>query len=112
MAHIGAKHLRIGRALDGQAGGRAVQSQRPEQRGGLPMTVGTAGMNALPSQGATAQAGQVGRGAGLVQKDQFGGIEARLAAPPRAPRPRDVGAILLAGAERLFLYVSPSFAKA
>jgi hypothetical protein len=76
------------------------------------MTLGTAGVNALPPQGAPAQAGQVGRGTRLVQKDQFGRIETRLAAAPRVARPRDVGAILLAGAERLFLYVSPSFAKA
>ena len=112
LADIGSKHLRIGRALDGHAGSRAIQPQRADPGGGLPMALGTAGVNALTPRSATAQAGQVGLGPRLVEEDQFGGIEARLATPPRPARPRDIPAILLAGAERLFLYVSPSFAKA
>ena len=42
-----------------------------------------------------------------AKADQFGGIEAELAQPPRPARPRDLGAVLLAGPERLFLNVSP-----
>ena len=43
---------------------------------------------------------------------QSGGIQAELAPPPRPARPGDVGAVLLAGPERLFLYVSPIFSSA
>ena len=76
------------------------------------MTLGIAGVDALTLRGTTAQAGQVGLRAGFIKEDQRGGIEARLVPPPDAARPRDVRAVLLAGTERLFLYVSPSFAKA
>ena len=69
-------------------------------------------MNPLTLGSAAAQARQIGLGPGLVQKDQSGRIEARLPALPEAARPGDVGAVLLAGPECLFLYVSPSFWRA
>ena len=76
------------------------------------MTLGSAGVDAQTPRRTAAQAGQVGRGTRLVKEDQLGGIEARLVAPPCAARAGDIQAVLLAGAERLFLYVSPIFAKA
>ena len=78
----------------------------------MPVAVRAAGVDALSARGATPQAGQVGLGARFVEKDQPGGVEAGLAPPPRPARPRDVGAVLLAGPERLFLYVSPIFSSA
>ena len=73
--------------------------------------MGAFGMHALSSRSAPSQAGEVGLGAGFVQKDQPGRIEAELAPPPRPARPRDVGTVLLAGPQRLFLYVSPIFSQ-
>jgi len=110
--YIGPENLRIGRPLDGHAGGGTVQADRADHGGGMPMALGAAGVDALSPRGAAAQAGQVGLRARFVQEDQSGGIEAELAPPPRAARPRDVGAVLLAGPERLFLYVSPIFSSA
>ena len=95
-----------------------MQAVEPSSRieldhgGSLPMALGTSGVDALSARGAAAQPGQVCLGARFVQEDQPRGIEAALAPPPRPARPRDVGAVLLAGSERLFLYVSPIFASA
>jgi len=63
----------------------------------------------LALEGAPAETGQVGLGTRFIQKDQLGRVEARLPLAPEATRPRDVGTVLLAGAECLFLYVSPIF---
>jgi hypothetical protein len=111
-AHIGAENLRVGSPFDGHAGGGTVQAHRADHGGSMPMAVGAAGMDALSPQGTAAQAGQVGLRPRFVQKDQPGWIEAELAPPPRPARPRDVGAVLLAGPERLFLYVSPILSSA
>lgn len=66
-------------------------------------------MYPLALEGTSAQTGQVGLGARFIQKDQPGRIEARLPLAPEPARPRDVWTVLFAGAECLFLYVSPIF---
>jgi hypothetical protein len=65
-------------------------------------------MDTLAALSATAAPGHIGFRARFVEEDQPRRIEAGLLSPPVPPRPPDVGAGLLAGAERLFLYVSPS----
>jgi hypothetical protein len=69
-------------------------------------------MNTLSFGSPAAQPGQVGLGTGFVQKDQPSRVKTGLPAPPEPARPGDIRTILLAGAERLFLYVSPNFSKA
>jgi hypothetical protein len=66
-------------------------------------------MGSLALGGATAQTSEIGLGARFIQKNQPGRVEARLPLAPKTTGSRDVGAILLAGAECLFLYVSPIF---
>ena len=56
-----------------------------------------------------AETGEVRPGARFIQKDQPGRVKARLLFAPAATRPCDVGTVLFAGAECLFLYVSPIF---
>ena len=68
-------------------------------------------MHALAPLGAAPQPGQIGFGAGLVDKDQPGRVQRRLLPPPVPACPGNVRPILLTGAERLFLYVSPIFSK-
>ena len=68
-------------------------------------------MDPFALERATTQAGQVGFGPRFIQKDQLGRVQPRLLFPPAPPRPGDVGAILLAGTECLFLYVRPIFPK-
>jgi len=68
-------------------------------------------MDALTLGRTAAAPGEVRLGARFIQKDQLGRVKARLPFPPAAPRPCDVWTVLLAGAECLFLYVSPIFAS-
>ena len=75
----------------------------------MPVAAGRAGMDSLALERPSAQAGLVGLGPRFIQKDQLGRVEARLPLAPAAARPGDVGAILLADTECLFLYVNPSF---
>ncbi len=78
----------------------------------MPMTVRLAGVDALSSLGTPAQTGHIRLRARFIQEDQPGRVEADLPPPPCPPGLGDVWTVLFAGAECLFLYVSPSFAKA
>lgn len=73
------------------------------------MTMRSAGMDALALGRATAQTSEVGFSARFIQKNQLGRVQARLPFAPETTGPGDVGAVLLAGPECLFLYVSPIF---
>lgn len=75
----------------------------------MPVPARRAGVDSFPLERPPTKTGQVGLGARFIQKDQPGRVEARLALAPEAARPGDVGTVLLAGAECLFLYVNPSF---
>ena len=68
-------------------------------------------MNPFSLRSAAAQAGQIGFGSRFIQKDQFRRIEAGLLPPPALPGFGNVGPVLFAGPESLFLYVSPIFSK-
>jgi len=71
------------------------------------VAVGAAGHQTLTARRTTAQAGQGGLGGRLVDEDKPGRGEASLLLLPFLPGPRDVGAALLGGMQRLFLKVSP-----
>ena len=75
----------------------------------MPVAVRRAGMGSLTPMRTAAETGEVRPGTRFIQKDQPGRIKARLLFPPAATRPCEVGTVLLAGAECLFLYVSPIF---
>jgi hypothetical protein len=66
-------------------------------------------VNPLTLERPAASAGQVGLGTRFIQKDQPGRVKARLPLAPQLARPGDIGTVLLAGAECLFLYVNPIF---
>ena len=68
-------------------------------------------MQAPAATTASTQTRHVGLRTRFVDEDKPRGLEAALAALPAPPRLEDVGAVLLAGTERLFLYVSPIFTK-
>jgi hypothetical protein len=111
LADIGLEHFCIGGAVDGHASRRAVPPDGTDHSGRLPVAAGCAGVNPLPTGGASTQPTHVGLGSRFIQEDQFGRVEPRLLASPRTSRSRNVRAVLFAGAECLFLYVSPSLAK-
>lgn len=70
-----------------------------------------AGVDALALGRTSAEPGQVGFGSRFVQENQLRRVPAGLLFAPSPARPDNVGTVLLAGAECLFLYVSPIFAK-
>jgi hypothetical protein len=66
-------------------------------------------MDSLALKRTTTKTSEVGFGTRFIQKNQLGRVEARLPLPPETTGLGDVGAVLLAGAECLFLYVNPIF---
>jgi len=75
------------------------------------MTMGLAGQEACAPRRAAPQPSQVRFRGRFIEEDQMGRIPTSLLALPESPRLLDVGPVLFAGAERLFLYVSPSRIK-
>jgi hypothetical protein len=63
VADIGPKNFRIRRSLNGDTGNGAIQAQRANYGRGMPMALGSFGMDALAPLGAAAQASQIGLGA-------------------------------------------------
>ena len=68
-----------------------------------------AGVDALAFKRTAIEASEVGFGTRFVQKDQLGRVKASLPLAPEPARPGNIGPVLLAGAECLFLYVRPIF---
>ena len=75
------------------------------------MTVRGAGVGALAFGRPPIEPGQIGLGPRFIQENQLGRVPARLLLPPAPTRAGDVGPVLLAGVECLFLYVSPIFLR-
>ena len=69
-------------------------------------------MHALATAGAPTQPGHVGFRPALVDEDESLRIEAPLESAPLLAGLENVRAVLLAGTERLFLYVKPMAASA
>lgn len=69
-------------------------------------------MQALTTGRSTTKARHIRFRCRLVEEDKTRRVEAALVPPPSAPRPGDIFAVLFAGPERLFLYVSPMFSSA
>ncbi len=111
-AHAGAEDFGVGGSFDGQAGGGAIQADGGDHGGGVPVSVRGAALHARAPQGAAAQAGHVRFRGRFVEEDEPRGIQPALPPLPRPAGLGDVGPVLLAGPECLFLYVSPIFARA
>ena len=93
-------------AFDGHCGGGSVKAHGSEN-GGAPMSMGKGKAQASAFGTAPAHTRHVRLGRRLVEEGKTRGVEARLAAFPEASFFGDIGAALLAGVERLFLYASP-----
>ena len=66
------------------------------------MAVGDGGPATLAAPGPAPQAGHLGRSAGLVDKDQAGGIETGLGVEPGLAADGDVRPLLLGGVRGFF----------
>jgi len=106
-ADVGAEDLGVCRPLYGHAGRGTIEAHRGDHRRRAPVAVGAGEAQPGPARASPPQPCHVGLGRRLVQEHQPGGIYAALPAPPERTRFGDIGAILLAGMESLFLYVSP-----
>jgi len=61
-AHVSTKHIGVCGAIDGHAGGKAIQPDGADHGGGLPMTLWHLALDTHPARGAPTQTGHVGFG--------------------------------------------------
>jgi len=111
LAHIDREHLRIGGTINHHAGRAAVPTDGGYHRCRLPMAMRTAGVDSPAQLGPPVQACHVGLRTRFIQEHQLGRIQSQLFTPPLLAGFGYVWAVLLAGPESLFLYVSPISAK-
>lgn len=102
LYHPGEETLGVDRPIEKAGRGDAVASQ-PGHKGERPASaVWHLGNQALTSGAAAMCTGHVGLRPGLVDEDQAGRTNLVLSLPPLLAPPRDVSAILLAGAQAFF----------
>ena len=111
LLHISAKAGAVNRAVDDAGRGDAVAAQRRQKGQGAPARLRHLGDQAGAAGASPMPPGHVGLGPGLVDKDQPFGVKPALVFLPLLAPAGDVGAILLAGVQALFLNVMPSRAK-
>ena len=107
LLDIGEEDRAVHGAIVDEGRGQAAQAQRSGEGGGLPMSVGNAGPAAFTAMGAAAQAGHLGRQAGLVDEDETLRVEVGLGLEPVPAPLQDVGAFLLQRMGGLFLNLQP-----
>jgi hypothetical protein len=103
LTDISAEDQRVGGSRDHQAGGLAVEPQRAEHGGGVPMAERSVIIEALAAPDAAAQAGKVGLGTGLIEEHQTRRRPLALGLLPELALRGDVSALLFAGPQRFFL---------
>ena len=100
--------LAVDRPVDEPGRVDAIVAQRRQEGHGLPAAVRDLGVEPLAARRPAPERRHIGLGPGLVDEDEAARIDpALIGGPPRAPS-RHVGAIPLAGDQRLFLCVSLS----
>ena len=100
--------LAVDRPVDEPGRVDAIVAQRREERHGLPAAVRDLGRQPLAARRPAPERRHIGLRPGFVDEDEAARIDpALMGGPPRAPS-RHVGAIPLAGDQRLFLCVSRS----
>ncbi len=103
----GAELLAVDRAVEGARRNETVLPQRADEGRRLPMAPRNRRDQALAARASAVEPGHLGRGAGFVDKHQIVRPPFGLLRPPLLASFRYVGAVLLCGALRLFLSVSP-----
>jgi hypothetical protein len=102
-----AELLAVDRPVEGARRDETVLPQRSDEGGGFPMTPRNRRDEALAARASAVEPRHFGRCAGFVDKDQVVRSPFGLLRPPLLARLRNVGAVLLCGALRLFLSVNP-----
>jgi len=106
------KDFSIRRSLNHHGGRRSIQSQGREHRRRTPMPTRRAVDNPPTPDDPSIQAGHVGPGPAFIEEDQMMRIHVGDAFPPRLTLDLHIGALLLAGVQRLFLRWQPSLSNA
>jgi len=102
LHHPGEETLGVDGAVEDARRGDAITSQPGHKGERLALAVGHFGDQALTSGAAAMQAGHVRLRPGLINEDQTGRTNLALPLLPLPPPPRDVSAVLLAGAQAFF----------
>jgi len=98
-------------SVKGHWGGDSRQPERTDERRGFPVPVRNWCATPLTTQGSAAQAGHLGRYAGLINENQSRGIKVWLVIKPNLTLCLYVRPFLLTGVRSLFLNVTPCRAK-
>ena len=102
LYHPGEETLGVDGAIQDARRGDAITSQPGHEGECLALAVRNFGDQALTSGAAAMQAGHVRLRPGLVYEDQTGRTNLALPLLPLPPTPRDISAVLLAGAQAFF----------
>ena len=102
---IGLKGAAVDRSVENHGGGHSGQAEGANKGGRFPVAMGNAHAQSLPARSPPVSARHIGRGPGLVDKDEAFRIEIELPLEPILAPFHDVRAILLARMRRLFLRV-------
>ena len=103
LLDIEAEALAVDRSVEKPGRVDAILSQRRQEGHGLPAAVRHLGPKSLATRRPAPQRRHVGLSPGLVDEHQAGRIDPGLTRLPLHSPPGDVGAVLLAGDQRLFL---------
>lgn len=95
--------LAVDRPVDEPRRFDAIMAQRSQEGHGLPVAMRHFGLDPLSDRRPAHERSHVGLGPGLVDEHQAGRIDPVLIQNPLRPSARNIGTILLAGDQRLFL---------
>ena len=107
LLDLGAELLAVDRPVERARRDETVLPQRADEGRRLPVPPRNRADEALAARASAIEPRHLGRGAGLIDKHQIVRSPFGLLRPPLLASFRYVGAILLCGALRLFLSVSP-----
>src|SRR5205809_3148860 len=106
LLDVSAEGLAVDRTVDDAGCRDLVVAQSGEKGAGLPTTVRDVGDQPLAASSSPIATGHIGGDTSLVDEDQPPWVQLSLPLSPGRPRLGDIGTLLLAGMECLFLCVS------
>ena len=112
LLDVGAERQTCHRPVEDQGRDHAVLAQPGDEGRGLPVPVRHGADQTGAERTAPVAPRHVGRGRGLVEEDEPGGVHEGLPATPSAALRDDVGPLLLGRSQGLFLCLRPSRRRA
>ena len=100
--NVGLKGHAVHRSVENHGRGHAAEAKGAGEGRRFPMTMRHGGAATLSFQCATSQPSHLGRGTGLIDKDQALRVEVRLSCEPSPAQGCDVAPLLLGGVRCFF----------